>query len=80
MKTTKMFLVYKDSDGEFHYQPWQEAQAVDLKQFRRPLKVARTSMEWARNDDAVAECDRLLKLIDSETGDDMELIGWSEEQ
>lgn len=43
-------------------------QAVDLVQFRRPLKVARTSMEWARNDDAVAECDRLLALIDQQAG------------
>lgn len=49
MKTTKMFLVYKDSDGEFHYQPWQDVAEVGT-------------------------------LIDPETGDDMELIGWSEEQ
>lgn len=41
---------------------------VDLEQFRRPLRVARTSMEWARNDEAVAECDRLLALIDQQAG------------
>ena len=39
---------------------------VDLEQFRRPLRVARTSMEWARNNEAVAECDRLLALIDQQ--------------
>ena len=37
---------------------------VDIEQFRRPLKVAREAMAWARNDDAVAECDRLLAIID----------------
>lgn len=44
------------------------AQAVDLEQFRRPLKVARSAMEWARNEDAVGECDRLLALIDQQAG------------
>lgn len=44
------------------------AQAVDLEQFRRPLKVARSAMEWARNEDAVGECDRLLALIDQHAG------------
>lgn len=50
--------------------------AVDLEQFRRPLKVARTSMEWARNDEAVAECARLLSLIDQQAGkgNDLSLI------
>lgn len=42
------------------------AQTVDLEQFRRPLKVARAAMEWSRNDEAVAECDRLLALIDQQ--------------
>lgn len=42
--------------------------AVDLEQFRRPLKVARSAMEWARNEDAAAECDRLLALIDQQAG------------
>ena len=41
---------------------------VDLEQFRRPVKVAREAMNWAGNTDAVAECDRLLALIDQQAG------------
>lgn len=41
---------------------------VYLEQFRRPLKVAREAMAWAHNDEAVAECDRLLSLIEQHAG------------
>lgn len=41
---------------------------VDLEQFRRPVKVALEAMNWAGNTDAVAECDRLLSLIDQQAG------------
>ncbi|MFA5712333.1 hypothetical protein [Mycolicibacterium sp.] len=45
-KTSPMFLIYRDSSGGFHSQPWAD------------LTGAGT-------------------LIDPDTGDDMEMVGWS---
>lgn len=43
--TTHMHLVYRDSEGNLHEQPWQDVVEVGT-------------------------------LIDPETGDDMEIVGW----
>lgn len=42
-----MFLIYIDSEGNHHYQPWQDVVVVGT-------------------------------LIDPETGDDMDILGWTE--
>lgn len=46
INTSSMWLVYADSEGGHHYQPWQD------------LEESGT-------------------LIDPETGDDMEMVGWT---
>lgn len=46
ISTSNMWLVYADSEGEHHHQPWQDL-------------------------------DESGTLIDPETGDDMETIGWT---
>lgn len=43
---TPMWLVYVDSVGTYHYQPWRDVTSVGT-------------------------------LIDADTGDDMELVGWT---
>ena len=46
INTSSMWLVYADSEGGHHYQPWQD------------LEESGT-------------------LINPETGDDMEMVGWT---
>ncbi|BBY54004.1 hypothetical protein H7J07_05220 [Mycobacterium koreense] len=49
MKTSNMWLIYEDSTGEKHYQPWQDV-------------------------------DTAGGLVDPDTDEDMELVGWTEDR